>query len=114
MRIGFAPAGARDAATAVRVARRAEQHDLAELWLSEDYLERMSRAWTPVRICAAAAQHSGPDILGPLYTAKTLDLCIPDDTICNGAPAGGPSIGHAMYAMNGMTNQAAEFAVKRL
>jgi len=34
--------------------------------LSEDYLERMSRAWTPVRICAAAAQHSGPDILGPL------------------------------------------------
>ena len=37
--------------------------------LNEDYLERMSRAWTPVRICAAAAQHSGPDILGPLYTA---------------------------------------------
>ena len=27
--------------------------------LSEEYLERMSRAWTPVRICAAAAQHSG-------------------------------------------------------
>ncbi len=37
--------------------------------LSEEYLERMSRAWTPVRICAAAAQHSGPDVLGPLYTA---------------------------------------------
>jgi DSBA-like thioredoxin domain len=37
--------------------------------LSEDYLERMSRAWTPVRICAAAAQHSGPEVLGPLYTA---------------------------------------------
>jgi 2-hydroxychromene-2-carboxylate isomerase len=37
--------------------------------LSEEYLERMSRAWTPVRICAAAAQHSGPGILGPLYTA---------------------------------------------
>jgi 2-hydroxychromene-2-carboxylate isomerase len=37
--------------------------------LSEDYLERMSRAWGPVRVCAAAARHSGPAILGPLYTA---------------------------------------------
>jgi len=37
--------------------------------LSEEYLERMSRAWAPVRICAAAAQRSGPDVLGPLYTA---------------------------------------------
>jgi 2-hydroxychromene-2-carboxylate isomerase len=37
--------------------------------LSEDYLERMSKAWGPVRVCAAAEQHSGPGILGPLYTA---------------------------------------------
>jgi hypothetical protein len=37
--------------------------------LSEEYLERMSRAWGPIRVCAAAAQHSGPAILGPLYTA---------------------------------------------
>jgi 5,10-methylenetetrahydromethanopterin reductase len=44
MRIGFAPAGARDAATAVELARRAEEHGLAELWLSEDYLERAAFA----------------------------------------------------------------------
>jgi hypothetical protein len=37
--------------------------------LSADYLERMSKAWGPVRVCAAAAQQAGPGILGPLYTA---------------------------------------------
>jgi hypothetical protein len=37
--------------------------------LTEEYRERMSRAWGPIRVCAAAAQQSGPAILGPLYTA---------------------------------------------
>jgi hypothetical protein len=29
----------------------------------------MSKAWGPIRVVAAAAQHSGQDILGPLYTS---------------------------------------------
>ncbi len=37
--------------------------------LSEEYLERMGRAWGPIRVCAAAAEQRGPGILEPLYTA---------------------------------------------
>jgi hypothetical protein len=37
--------------------------------LSPDYRNLMEKAWGSVRVCAAAEQHSGPDILGPLYTA---------------------------------------------
>ena len=44
-----------------------EQHE--GKGLSEEYLERMNRAWGPVRVCAAAAADAGPAILGPLYTA---------------------------------------------
>jgi hypothetical protein len=37
--------------------------------LSEEYVERMRRGWGPVRVVAAAAQHSGSGVVGPLYTA---------------------------------------------
>ena len=55
-----------------------------------------------------------PVVIGPLYVPKTIELCAPDDTICNGTPGGQPSIAHALYAVNGMTNEAATFAVSRL
>ena len=37
--------------------------------LTDEYRERMERAWGPIRVCAAAAHEKGPEILGPMYTA---------------------------------------------
>jgi hypothetical protein len=55
-----------------------------------------------------------PVVIGPQYVAKTLQLCNDGDTICNGAPGGQPSIAHALYAVNGSTQQAATYAVDHL
>lgn len=44
-----------------------EQHEGEGL--SDEYLQRMEKAWGPVRICAAAAEEEGDDILLPIYTA---------------------------------------------
>jgi cutinase len=55
-----------------------------------------------------------PVVIGPLYVPKTIDLCADGDTICNGAPLGGPTVAHALYSVNGMTNQAAAFAAGKL
>ena len=37
--------------------------------LSPDYIERMGKAWEPIRVVAAAGAERGPEIYGPLYTA---------------------------------------------
>lgn len=55
-----------------------------------------------------------PVVIGPRYVDKTLNLCAPGDTICDGAPAGGPSFAHALYNVNGMMSQAATYVIERL
>lgn len=61
------------------------------------------------------APNGAPPVrIGPGYASKTLQLCADGDTICDGAPAAGPTMAHAMYGANGMTDQGADFAVSRL
>lgn len=52
-----------------------------------------------------------PVTVGPGYAAKTIDLCAPGDPVCS---VGGDGAAHAAYAANGMTAQAADFAVEHL
>jgi cutinase len=55
-----------------------------------------------------------PITIGPLYAAKTLQLCVPDDNICDGAPPGPPGIAHTLYAANGLVDQGADYAAHHL
>jgi cutinase len=55
-----------------------------------------------------------PIVIGPRYAAKTTELCAPGDTICDGTAGGGPTIAHALYAVNGMVDEAAAFTAGRL
>jgi len=61
------------------------------------------------------ARYGAPAItIGPRYADKTLELCAQGDTICSGAPDGGPTVAHALYPVNGMVNEGATYAVGRL
>jgi cutinase len=58
--------------------------------------------------------HNGapPISVGPLYSGKTLDLCMPADPVCS--PTGGDNAAHGAYVVNGLTDQAADFAAGKL
>jgi cutinase len=49
---------------------------------------------------------------GPLYVAKTIDLCVPNDPIC--FQGGWDMRAHGAYVQSGMVNEAAAFAASRL
>lgn len=49
--------------------------------------------------------------VGPMYAAKTIDLCVPDDFVCS---SGRDFNAHTEYAETGMVDQAATFAADRV
>jgi cutinase len=53
-----------------------------------------------------------PITVGHLYSGKTTDLCIPEDPIC--PPGGNDNGAHTLYPVNGMANQAADYAARQL
>jgi cutinase len=53
-----------------------------------------------------------PITVGKLYSGKTADMCISEDPICS--PTGSDNGAHTLYAVNGMTGQAADFAARRI
>ena len=58
------------------------------------------------------ANTAPPITVGHLYTGKTMDICIPEDPICS--PGGSDNNAHVLYAANGLTDQAADFAARQL
>ncbi|MGB8405979.1 MAG: cutinase family protein [Mycobacterium sp.] len=53
-----------------------------------------------------------PVTVGPRYISKTTEQCIQDDPVCS--PAGSDNGAHRMYTADGLTDQAADFVVKKL
>ncbi|MGB4137675.1 MAG: LLM class flavin-dependent oxidoreductase [Microbacterium sp.] len=65
MRLGVAPSGRRSAADAVELARIAEGEGLAEVWVSEDYLERGAFAVAGAMAAATSAVRVGLGVINP-------------------------------------------------
>ena len=54
-----------------------------------------------------------PISIGPLYASKTLELCTPQDPVCSSGE-GFSRAAHSAYKTNGMTDQAADYAARKL
>jgi len=62
------------------------------------------------------AQYGAPPAnISPLYDGKSLNLCAPGDSICDGSPGSLLSIlAHGLYPLSGLTNKAAAAAAARI
>ncbi|MFD1713846.1 LLM class flavin-dependent oxidoreductase [Amnibacterium flavum] len=65
MRLGIAPSGRRSAADAVALARLAEDAGLAEVWVSEDYLERGAFAVAGAMAAVTSEMAVGIGVINP-------------------------------------------------
>jgi 5,10-methylenetetrahydromethanopterin reductase len=86
VRIAYAPAGRRDAATAVALARQAEDLGFAEVWLSEDYLERGAFAAAGAVAALTSRVGIGLGVINPWtrHVALTAMECAALDEVSGG------------------------------
>ena len=86
MKLGVAPSGRRSAADAVRLARLAEDAGLAEVWVSEDYLERGAFAVAGAMAAVTSSVTIGLGVINPWtrHVALTAMEAHALDEIANG------------------------------
>jgi cutinase len=61
------------------------------------------------------SQTGAPPVeIAPSLAARTTRFCFPGDTICNGAPLGGPNGLHVLYSVSGFPADGANFVASRL
>ena len=53
-------------------------------------------------------------VVGSRFTNRTLQLCAPGDTVCQGEFTGSIPVEHLTYLVNGMVGEAATYAVSKL
>ncbi|CAN5160753.1 cutinase family protein [soil metagenome] len=58
------------------------------------------------------AQGAPPIVIGAPYAGKTVDLCAAGDPVCQDGSL--DRAAHSLYAVNGMTDQAADFAARQV
>ena len=75
-----------------------------------DHVAAVALFGTPSNLFMSVIQQP-PVTVGPLYTAKTVEECIPDDPIC---ATGSDLNRHNDYANDGLVDQAAVFTVNHL
>lgn len=89
--------------------------DLATTYMPSEVADNVAAAaeFGGPRSTFADSLSAGPlPSVGPLYTAKTIELCVPNDPICY--QGGGDMRAHGAYVQTGMVDQAAAFAASRI
>lgn len=89
--------------------------DLATTSMPADVADNVAAAaeFGGARSAFADSLSPGPlPSVGPLYTAKTIEMCVPNDPICY--QGGSDMRAHGAYVQTGMVNEAAVFAASRV
>ena len=89
--------------------------DLATTYMPPDVADNVAAAaeFGAARSTFADSLSAGPlPSVGPLYRAKTIEMCVPNDPIC--FQGGWDMRAHGAYVQTGMVNDAAAFAASRI